>query len=423
MNQGQHFASTGSPIVDLDRLCQKIRAAFEPTRARAVSMYDECGNLLWLSENSMGPDEHNAVRAAFEIFASGATPAALAFDLGDTLSAVMFHVANANRETAGAVMTIIDTRAITQHAHGAVDLLTPGLQRVLSEFAALRQRTQTKLQPAASPVAAVERNRAREIVSPEVDRVNEVLRRTPIELHVQQLVPLNPGSKRKRYEVLLRSKLGLAQNAAPNSLLKTAIANGLGSMIDRRVVTELVTWLVRHPTVWETHGAMFSVNLTRTALHDEHFMKFVELCLAKASLARETIAFEIDVPTAIKQSTKIAEFAASLHRLGCPLVLDDFTPRTECFDLLRLPGICLIKMASDVTSRSRADRNAAAAVAALVQRSRALGIHTVAKRTKSRADERWLTDLGVDFVQSNAFSMPVTIESLAKQFAATASPI
>jgi EAL domain-containing protein (putative c-di-GMP-specific phosphodiesterase class I) len=168
---------------------------------------------------------------------------------------------------------------------------------------------------------------------------------------------------------------------------------------------------------------MFSVNLTRTALHDEHFMKFVELCLAKASLARETIAFEIDVPTAIKQSTKIAEFAASLHRLGCPLVLDDFTPRTECFDLLRLPGICLIKMASDVTSRSRADRNAAAAVAALVQRSRALGIHTVAKRTKSRADERWLTDLGVDFVQSNAFSMPVTIESLAKQFAATASPI
>ena len=35
-------------------------------------------------------------------------------------------------------------------------------------------------------------------------------------------------------------------------MLKAAVENGLGSMIDRRVVTELIGWLVRHPEVWKS---------------------------------------------------------------------------------------------------------------------------------------------------------------------------
>ena len=49
---------------------------------------------------------------------------------------------------------------------------------------------------------------------------------------------------------------------------------------------------------------MFSVNLTTTALHDEHFIKFVGLCLAKSSLPKSMIAFEVDVPTATKLATQ-----------------------------------------------------------------------------------------------------------------------
>ena len=48
---------------------------------------------------------------------------------------------------------------------------------------------------------------------------------------------------------------------------------------------------------------MFSVNLTATALHDEHFIKFVGLCLAKSSLPKAMIAFEVDVATAVKLSS------------------------------------------------------------------------------------------------------------------------
>jgi Amt family ammonium transporter len=241
-------------------------------------------------------------------------------------------------------------------------------------------------------------------------------------LHVQRLVPLTKGSQLKRYEVLLRSKSDSAPNAAPQAMLKAAVENGLGSMIDRRVITELCGYLVHHPEVWKSTAVLFSVNLTTTALHDEHFIKFVGLCLAKSSLPKGMIAFEIDTATAVKLSDKMADVAASLHRLGCPLVLDDFALKTECFDLLRLPGVHYVKLAPEITAKMRTDKLSQAAITAVVQMARVLGMHTVAKRTESAAEQEWLTALGVDFIQSNSMSPPVAIESLSKSAPAPRPP-
>ena len=202
--------------------------------------------------------------------------------------------------------------------------------------------------PAEDPLEKQPSNKG---VPPEIDRLHAAMRRSPIALHVQRLVPLTKGSQLRRYEVLLRSGSEDAPNSAPHAMLKAAVENGLGSMIDRRVVTELIGWLVRHPDTWQANEVMFSVNLTITALHDEHFIKFVELCLAKSALPKGMIAFEVDTPTAVTLADKISEVATALHRLGCPLVLDDFALRTECFELLRLPGVRYVKLASESPPR------------------------------------------------------------------------
>jgi Amt family ammonium transporter len=122
----------------------------------------------------------------------------------------------------------------------------------------------------------------------------------------------------------------------------------------------------------------------------------------------------VDTSTAVKLAAKMTEVAAALHRLGCPLVLDDFQLSTECFALLRLPGVRYVKLAPEITSKMRTDKLAQAAITAVVQMARVLGMHTVAKRTETAAEQEWLTALGVDFVQSNSMSPAVAIESLAK---------
>jgi EAL domain-containing protein (putative c-di-GMP-specific phosphodiesterase class I) len=429
MEQGTTFTATDNPLVDFDGVCQKVRAALEPARAHAISLHDEHGELIWLSESAMGPDEHNAVRDALEAFAKPGGPAVLAYDLGDARSAVLLRVVNARKVIVGAVMAIVDTRIIKQDARGAARLLTPKLQRVLGEFADMRSGSEPAPPPPPSPspspgatalvkisaaLQAPKKGPAAPPVSPEIDRLHAALRRSPIALHVQRLIPLTKGSSLQRYEVLLRSKSDVAPNAAPQAMLKAAVENGLGSMIDRRVLTELIAWLVRHPAVWQDNGIMFSVNLTMTALHDEHFIKFVELCLAKSSLPKGTIAFEIDVPTAIKLGARTVTVANALQKLGCPLVLDDFALRTECIDLLRLPGVRYIKLSPATTAQMRTDKLSQAAITAMVQMARVLGMFTVAKRTESAAEREWLTALGVDFIQSNKVSPPVAIESLGR---------
>jgi EAL domain-containing protein (putative c-di-GMP-specific phosphodiesterase class I) len=450
MEQGSPSSATEQPPVDFDALCQNLRAAVEPARAHAVSMHDEHGDVLWLSEDSMGPDEHNAVHQALDAFANNRSPPILAYDLGDSRSAVLLRAVNGRRAMVGAIMIIMDTRAVPQDGRGGVKLMTPKLQRVLMDFADSRPAPSSAAvelsladsgrvpiakpaPPAAAPTNAARRSpdaagpaagaaantRASKdppepTVTPEIDRLHAALRRSPIALYVQRMVPLTKGSQLKRYEVLLRSKSEDAPNAAPHAMLKAAVEHGLGSMIDRRVVTELIGWLVHHPDVWQTHAVMFSVNLTMTALHDEHFIKFVELCLAKSSLPKAMIGFEVDVLTAVKLAGRVAEVAAALHRLGCPLVLDDFSMRTECFDLLRLPGVRYIKLAPSITANMRTDKLSQAAITAVVQMTRVMGMYTVAKRTDTQAEQEWLTALGVDFIQSNAMSPPVSIESLSK---------
>jgi EAL domain-containing protein (putative c-di-GMP-specific phosphodiesterase class I) len=494
MEQGKPFSATDGPLVDYDAVCQKVRAAVEPARAHAVSLHDEKGDVLWLSESTMGPDEHNAVREAVETFSDSGAPPVLVSDLGDSRSAVLLRAVNGRRTMVGAIMIVMDARVVRQDARGALKVMTPKLQRALADFAAMRPdksppppmpaktaaapppaaaphtpaaasrmppatashpRVATPMPPAAAarPPAAAPRTppqaaprstaavgvspssaapraqaplatlgasagltnkRPQGEVTPEIDRLHAALRRSPIALHVQRLVPLTKGSQLRRYEVLLRSKSDSAPNAAPHAMLKAAVENGLGSMIDRRVVTELIGYLVHHPEIWKSTAVMFSVNLTTTALHDEHFMKFVELCLTKSSLPQGMIAFEVDTATAVKMANKIADVAASLHRLGCPLVLDDFALKTECFDLLRLPGVRYVKLAPEITAKMRTDKLSQAAITAVVQMARVLGMHTVAKRTETAAEQEWLTALGVDFVQSNSMSPPVAIESLSK---------
>ena len=462
MEHGKPFSATDGPLVDFDAVCQKVRAAVEPARAHAVSLHDEHGDVLWLSESSMGPDEHNAVREAVEAFSGAGSPPVLVYDLGDSRSAVLLRAVNARRAMVGAIMLVMDARIVRQDTSSSLKVMTPKLQRALADFASMRpdsaappappakvaavparptaprpvaatppqpttprpvaatlpQPTAPRIMSPASPAsggaAAIAGHRPQAEVTPEIDRLHAALRRSPIALHVQRLVPLTKGSQLRRYEVLLRSKSETAPNAAPQAMLKAAVDNGLGSMIDRRVVTELIGHLIRHPEVWKSTAVMFSVNLTTTALHDEHFIKFVELCLVKSSLPKGMIAFEIDTATAVKLADKMAEVAAALHRLGCPLVLDDFAMKTECFALLRLPGVHYVKLAPEITAKMRVDKLSQAAITAVVQMARVLGMHTVAKRTETAAEQEWLTALGVDFIQSNSMSPPVSIDSLSK---------
>ncbi len=430
MEQGTNAGATASPLVDLDTICRRIRAALEPARAHAVSLHDERGDVLWLSESSMGPDEHDAVHGALAKLGAPNGPGIVIADLGDGRSAALIRVIGDERLLVGVVMIVLDARVIRPGHGDPARLMTPAMRQALVAFAAARSmqapapsadppprpaaapRTTVAPRPAVTPRQAVAPRPAVAQVPPTLDRLNAALRQSAIQLYVQRLVPLVRGSQLTRYEVLMRSGDPGGPNAAPAAMIKSAVEHGFGSMLDRRVITDLIGWLVRHPQIWRDGSAQFSVNLTATALKDEHFLKFVELCLAKAGLSPGLLGFEVDAATAARSAGRMQAIARTLERLRCPLALDDFALRTECLELLRLPGVRTLKLEGSLTAAMRVDKLAQASIAATVQLARVLGMHTVAKRSESAADNDWLNALGIDFVQSHALAAPAPLDSL-----------
>ena len=245
-----------------------------------------------------------------------------------------------------------------------------------------------------------------------IDKLTAALRRSPLALYVQRLVPLAAINAGRRYEVLLRSDTPGAPNTAPMRMLKAAAQNGLGAVIDRRVVTRLCGWLKRHPTVWMDQNTMWTVNLAASTLKDSAFVDFVASRLKESCVPAGVVGFELDAALAGSVGPPLFEVAVALQRIGCPLVLDNFSLSAEGIDLLHLPGVQLLKIALTLTAQIRTIKHPQASITAICQMAKSLGIQTVAKQAQSAQDQQWLAALGLDFVQSNALAPAVPLDSL-----------
>ena len=422
-------SSLMNPAATADSLGPRLRQALSSMRVHLCSLHDDQGDVLWLSEGFMGPDEHSAVLQAFELFAGRDGPALAVDDLGNGRSAVVLRAQTDNGVFAGAAMVVVDSRNIgtgkdTNH------FLTPEVTQILEEFAALR--APKVVPPAAAPLRApagdpsarvvdisassISRRLALHLpvaqVAPEVDQLFAALRREEIALHVQRLVPLQPVDGVRRFEVLLRSMSATGEDEAPHKMLSQATKAGLASMIDRRVITTLLGWLVKHRAVGESERTIFSVNLSATALRDEHFGRFLELCIEKSGLPRGTVAFEVDEQACLKNTPGFVALATLLHGLGCAVAIDDFSGTARSVDLLRIRGVRMLKFSNALTTEISSDQINRAAIAGMVQMARVLGMHTVAKRVNDPESRRALAAMGVGFVQSFSASAPVTLQSL-----------
>jgi EAL domain-containing protein (putative c-di-GMP-specific phosphodiesterase class I) len=421
----------GAAVGPVESLGARLRGSFPMLRVHLCSLHDDHGDVLWLSEGFLGPDEHSAILHAYECFGARDAPNVVVVDLGDGRCAAVLAAQTAAGTFGGATMLIVDARSVRGDDEFA-QFRTPPVVDLLREFALLCAPAAPAAVPppaaaephgesaAAPPVDTSATAIGRRInlpipatqVAPEIDRWFADLRQAEIALHVQRLVPLQPDDGIRRFEVLLRSGTETDRSAAPLAMLTRATKAGLASMIDRRVITTLLAWVVSRRGVWERDRTTFSVNLSATALRDEHFGRFLELCITKAKLPAGTIGFEVGEQACLGNAAGLGSLAALLGQIGCPLAIDDFTGSGRGLELLRTRGVHMLKFSEAVTTQIDRDELKRAKLASFVHLARVLGMHTVAKRVNEPAGHQALRALGVGFVQSFSAAAPCTLESL-----------
>ena len=409
-----------APETSLESIGKRLRNSAPALRVHLCALHDGQGDVLWLSEGFLGPDEHCAVLAACEAFPDPTAPDIVVEEIEEGRCAVVLRASTIAKRFVAAAMLIVEARASSSAALIA-QLRTPAVNELMRELAWLR----APVTPAVTvshhggpllDIGATAIGRCIDLpipatqVAPEVDRLCAALRRTEISLYVQRIVSLQQRGGLRRYEVLLRS--GTDKDHAPTKMLTRATKAGLASMIDRRVFTALLGWLVKHRAVWSSEPGQFSMNLSATALRDKHFCQFLQSCISKATVPRESFAFEVSEQDCLANLAGLAALAKLLGNLGCPLAVDDFSCTRESLVLLRVPGISIYKFSDTLSASIGGDRVDRERLRKLIGIMKALGKTTIAKHVNNPEHSRALSAYGVDYTQSFGASRPCALESL-----------
>ncbi|HEU5133992.1 MAG TPA: hypothetical protein VFU13_02495, partial [Steroidobacteraceae bacterium] len=129
---------------------EALKQAIAGSRLQSISLHDERGDVLWLDEGALGPDEHNLVIDAAAALSSAPDKTYIFQNIGDGRSAAFLPARSPLNDLLGIAMIIADAKFLD--AKGAAKFVTPTTTNLMRRLAFLRKPTAPPA-PAAPPPA------------------------------------------------------------------------------------------------------------------------------------------------------------------------------------------------------------------------------------------------------------------------------
>src|SRR5262245_20398857 len=102
----------GDQAATPESLGWQLRAVLPTMRLHSISLCDREGEVLWLSEGALGPDEHSSVIQAIGALGKESSLSHCENDLGDGRCGVFLPVRAPHGELVGVVMMIADSKVL-----------------------------------------------------------------------------------------------------------------------------------------------------------------------------------------------------------------------------------------------------------------------------------------------------------------------
>jgi EAL domain-containing protein (putative c-di-GMP-specific phosphodiesterase class I) len=484
-------------------------------RLHSVSIYDSQGNVLWLSEGALGPDEHSVVLDALETLNRDSGKGCCENGLEDGRIAACLAVRAPQGHLVGLAMILADFKSIGE---GLMDrIMSAPTRTILQRLAVLlRPAGSTSLVlslagadapvAAAAPVAATAsvpsqaaaaskngrpRTAENELTPGAVNDILEFeLTDTPLVLPARQAAeesrsvstasqpapalnghsrpvangsPADSGSVRAPTLANPTGTTGARLPKQPSPATDTTSARTLGgpavtgaaralsldpalvtlemlpfvklrsggrirrfevlpagearelrdpAVLDSLAMQRLLAWLGAHRAAWTVEPASFTLNLSIATVEDEGFLKQVAAGLQSNGIAPDTLGFEIAEPLCTQRRAQVERFMGDCERLGCFVVIDDFSFDSAVLPLLRSKALRLVKIDGRLTAGALRDKLSQAMVVAVVQAVKVLGMHCSAQHVDSEAALQWLSAVGCDFAQGPMLAQRQPLETL-----------
>lgn len=458
--------SGGAGPITVESLGWELRAALPPLRLHSVSVYDSQGNVLWLSEGALGPDEHALVAEALEAFGSQDRSGGGERRLEDGRTAAFLPLRAADGALVGLVMILTEFKT---GGDGWMDrLLTAPVRAILQKLAGRLRPANPPPQAEAPPLVLSLADDSTPVAAPAPGTADEpsIRSRTldpktvqamletgglTLELDSEPLAGTAPAEAIAEPAAspvataapeAARTPAAVAASVSPSATAEasvtlevlpfvklraggrmrrfevlprgTARQNRDPAALDLMAVERLLSWLSAHRAAWTQEPTCFTLNLSIVTLEDDRFLQQLGAQLAGSGISADTLGFEIAEPLCTQRRAQVERFIAGCERLGCFVVIDGFSFDSTVVPLLRSKAVRLVKMDSRLTATVMKDKLSQALVVAIVQAVKVLGIHCAAQQVDSQSAVRWLTAVGCDFVQGQVLARPIPIDRLAQ---------
>jgi EAL domain-containing protein (putative c-di-GMP-specific phosphodiesterase class I) len=452
-----------APVETAETLGAQLLSLLPALRLHSVSLFDAKGDIQWLSEGALGPDEQGVVEEAIATLSAATSRAHLEASLADSRAALFLAIRTPRATLAGVIMVLMDAKTLGS-GNLAARILTTGMRSVLQRiamllvpppplaatatFAGIRTFSTGTLplevskvpgsglgdtanwSPAAQPPAAtLDDVLALEVLETaavaEPAATNDLLAWDAPEIaeSVEVAFDAEPAAAPQTTDEVQAlagapAEAGAASDtAAPVLRLRELIRLRPGGRTRRYQVVpvaeqqrgdalatlnQLLSWLRHHPQVLQGDPLSFTIGVSAQALNNPELPAALARALASAALEPGVIGFELREGACINHYSLAENFIAQCEQSRCFVVIDDFTFNTAMLELLRSSAVRLLKVDARLVTAALRDKLSQARVVAIAQAAKVLGTLCAAKYVDSQSGRRWLAAVGFDFTQASA---------------------
>ncbi len=236
-----------------------------------------------------------------------------------------------------------------------------------------------------------------------VQKMFDALEKDRLAINYQPIASAIDG-KVHFFEALLNLKDPAGTASSAGAHISVVEKYGVMAHFDRWVIRDVFRdfsiFQQQHP------GASVFVNLSGSNLDDENLFKYIREQLAKYSVPREKICFEITETAAIRNTQEAIQLIKGLRSSGCRFALDDFGTGLASLSYLKDFPVDFVKLDGTFIHNLKDDPVDQAILKAVAELGESLGFSIIAESVEDAELVPYLKRAGVSYVQGYSVGYP-----------------
>lgn len=246
-----------------------------------------------------------------------------------------------------------------------------------------------------------------------VAELDKALAEDRLILNCQRIASILSPERRTEghYEILLTMRDELGEVMPPADFILAAETYNRMTVIDRWVISSVLTWLADHRSRLDYFGG-FSINVSGHSVNDETFPDFVLEQFSRTQAPTSKVCFEITETAAIANLDNAVEFMNRMKIIGCRFSLDDFGTGLSSYSYLRNLPVDYVKIDGVFVKDIMTVPGDQAVVRSINEIGHYMGKKTIAEYVESEGILAALKDIGVDYAQGYCIEKPLELSRL-----------